>query len=76
MSSNKQSTVNPQQNFTYKEYQSSSIVSAPPQRNLEIPSKPESLTSIYTFPSLVKTNANWRRPQQQQATYDGSSSST
>ncbi|CAF4395495.1 unnamed protein product [Rotaria socialis] len=76
MSSNKQSTANPQQNFTYKEYQSSSTVSAPPQRNFEIPSKSESLTSIYTFPSLVKTNANWRRPQQQQTTYDGSSSST
>ncbi|CAF3419346.1 unnamed protein product [Rotaria sp. Silwood1] len=68
ISTNKQSISNPQQNFTYKDYQSSSSSSA-----INKPPQTEPLTSLYTFPSLIKTNNNWRRPnQQQQPTIDSS----
>ncbi|CAF0830192.1 unnamed protein product [Rotaria sordida] len=68
ISTNKQSISNPQQNYTYKGYQSS-------LSSINKASEPEPLTSIYTFPSLIKTNNNWRRPhQQQQPTIDSSSS--
>ena len=35
------------------------------------PSEPEPLTSVYTFPSLIKPSNNWR---QQQSTIDSASS--
>jgi hypothetical protein len=63
---------NPPPTYTYKDYQSASINN--PRRNVEHQSEPEPLTSIYTFPSLIKPNNNWRAPQSQPSTIDGSSS--
>lgn len=70
---NKQLTNNSQQNYTYKDYQSSALSNVPP-KPIDNPPKQEPLTSIYTFPSLVKPTPNWRRPYQQQPTADGTSS--
>ncbi len=60
------------QTYTYKDYQSGSINNL--RRPIDNHSEPEPLTSIYTFPSLIKTNNNWRKPHQQQSTIDASSS--
>ncbi|CAF0904921.1 unnamed protein product [Adineta ricciae] len=66
----------PPQTYTYKDYQSSTINNSRP--NLLAPSsQPPPLTSLYTFPSLLKPTNHWRRsPQQQQqsSTIDASSS--
>jgi len=61
------------QTYTYKDYQSGLT------NNFRRPvdnhhSEPEPLTSMYKFPSLLKTNNNWRKPHQQQSTIDASSS--
>ncbi len=62
----------PPQNYTYKDYQLASTNN--PSRTVDNLSGPEPLTSIYTFPSLIKPNNNWRKPYQQPSTIDGSSS--
>ncbi|UJR37170.1 hypothetical protein I4U23_029879 [Adineta vaga] len=72
--SDKQTTTNPSQTYTYKDYQASTRNNSRP--SLVEPSQPPPLTSLYTFPSLLKPTSHWRRsPQhQQQPTMDGSSS--
>jgi hypothetical protein len=74
ITANKQTVLNPSQNYTYKDYQSSSANHLRP--NVDASSQPQPLTAIYTFPSLLKpNNNNWRKPQQQQqSTIDASSS--
>jgi hypothetical protein len=46
--------------FTYKDYQTGSANN--PHRVVDTHSEPEPLTSIYTFPSLIKPTNNWRKP--------------
>ena len=45
-----------------------------PRQQTEIRTEPEPLTSIYTFPSLIKPTSNWRKTHQQTTPIDATSS--
>lgn len=59
----------PVTNFTYKDYQSASAQPGTRHHQPETQTKSEPLTSIYTFPSLIKPNAaRWQRTTNSSAT--------
>jgi len=60
------------QTYTYKDYQAESAIN--PNQKIDKFAQPEPLTSLYTFPSLMKPNNNWRKPYSQPSTIEGSSS--
>ena len=61
------------QPYTLKDYQSGSANNS--RRVAETSSEPVPLTSIYTFPSLVKPPVNnWRKPHSQPSAIDRTSS--
>ncbi|CAF0800362.1 unnamed protein product [Adineta steineri] len=69
-------------NFTYQNYQSTTYNNS--HQNIVVPTPPppppsQPLTSIYTFPSLIKPASNWSKPppvpqHQQKATMNAASS--
>lgn len=64
-------------NYTYKDYQSSSAVNATrptTEKPAATATATDSLTSVYTFPSLMKTNSRLQRSNTQPSTIDASSS--
>lgn len=63
---------NPPQTYTYKDYQAE--LSTNPRRVIDKLSEPEPLTSIYTFPSLMKPTNNWRKTYSEPTHIDSSSS--
>ena len=64
---------NPSQVYTFKDYQSATVNNNIHRPN-ETRAEPEPLTSIYTFPSLVKPTNNWRKTHQQSSPIDATSS--